>query len=164
MKRILIGFLGLVLVLALVPAAPLAVATQLGEGQDSVLGTWSLVVDKSSFGGLPAPKSEQRIYTAHPAGMQTTIIRVSAAGTHQTISFVSDYDNVEYPVVGSGAVDSIMWLPIERGPAEATVMHAGTVIATIRRVVSADGRTLTLTVTRPAGRGPEVRIYEREDD
>ena len=97
MKRIQISFLGGVLVLALVSAAPLPVASQPGEDEDPVIGTWRLVVDKSIYGDLPAPRTERRIYTAHPAGVQTTIIRVDAGGTSQTISYVADYDSVAAP-------------------------------------------------------------------
>ena len=160
MKPIKISFFGLALVLVLVSAAPLAVANQ--SDDDPVLGTWRLVVDKSIYGELPAPRSERRIYTPHPAGVQTTITRVDAAGATHTISYVSDYDSIEYPIVGSTIVDTITWLPINPNTAEATVSHAGNEIATIRRVVSVDGMTMTITLRSREGRS-EVRVYERED-
>ncbi len=161
MKRIARSCLGLALAYVLVCAASVEVATQSRE--DPVLGTWHLLVDQSTYRTLPAPKSERRIYTVHPAGVQATITRVDAAGAAQTISYVSDHDSVEYPIVGSAiADDTISWLPIDPNTAEASVSHAGRVIATVRRVVSADDRIMTITV-RHEGRAPEVRVYERVD-
>ncbi len=160
MKRIARSFLELVLVYALVCAASVEVATQSRE--DPVLGTWYLVVDQSTYRTLPAPKSEWRIYTAHPAGVQATITRVDAAGAAQTISYVSAYDSVEYPIVGSAIANTISWLPIDPNTAEASVSHAGRVVATVRRVVSADDRIMTITV-RHQGQPPEVRVYKRVD-
>ena len=160
MKRRQMSYLGLGMVLVLAYVATLGAATQSGE--DPVLGTWHLAVDKSIYGSLPPPKSEQRIYRAHPAGVQATITSVDAAGATRTISYVSDYDSVEYPIVGSAVADTITWLPINPNTAEATVSHAGREIATVRRVVSGDGRTMTITVRRREG-PTEVRVYERED-
>ena len=155
------GFLGLGMVLVVVCAISLCAATESGE--DPVLGTWRLVLDKSIYGDLPAPKSERRIYTAHPAGVQATITQIDAAEASHTISYVSAYDSVEYPIVGSAFADTIVWLPINPNTAEATVSHAGNEIARVRRVVSSDGRTMTITV-RPRGLGDtEVRVYEKED-
>ena len=103
MKRIVRSFLELALVCVLVSAASVEVATQSRE--DPVLGTWHLLLDKSTYRTLPAPKSERRVYSVHPAGVQATITRVDAAGASQTISYVSAYDSVEYPIVGSEIAD-----------------------------------------------------------
>ena len=160
MKRTTGGFLEVVLACVLLCAAPAEVAAQSRE--DPVLGTWHLLVDKSTYRTLPAPKSERRTYAAHPAGVQATIARVDAAGASHTVSYVSDYDSVEYPIVGSAVANTISWLPIDPNTAEASVSHAGRVIATVRRVVSADNRIMTITV-RHQGQAPEVRVYERVD-
>ena len=117
MKRRQMGYLGLGMVLVLAYLATLGAATQSGE--DPVLGTWHLAVDKSIYGNLPPPKTEQRTYRAHPAGVQATITTVDAAGATRMVSYVSDYDSVEYPVVGSAIVDTITWLPINPNTAEA---------------------------------------------
>ena len=100
-----------------------------------MLGNWRLVVEKSNYGRLPPPRSERRTYTPHPAGLQTTIVRIDAAGAIHTISYVSDYDSVEYPVVGAAAADTIIWLPIDErispNTAQATAKHGDSVMATV---------------------------------
>ena len=159
MKQRKMGFFGLALVLVVVPTTSLAVAGQ-GEG-DLAFGTWHLVLEKSIYRVLPPPREEQRVYAPHPAGMQTTIMRVDADGVSQTISYVSAYDSVEYPIVGSTTADSISWVPIDARTAEGVVRHAGTVIATVQRSVSPDRQAMTITVLRDGK--TEVRVYEKRE-
>jgi hypothetical protein len=52
---------------------------------------------------------------------------------------------VEYPVTGAPDSDAIALKRVDANTAEATLMHAGQTMATARRVISEDGKTMTIT-------------------
>jgi len=113
--------------------------------QDPVLGTWVLNVAKSKYSPGTAPKSQKRTYEAHPQGVKATIQTVYADGRSAFTQYVANYDSVEYPVTGSPDSDAIALKKIDDYRAEATLMHAGKVMAAVRRVISEDGKTMTIT-------------------
>ena len=103
--------------------------------RDPLLGTWVLNVAKSKFVPGPAPKSQRRTYEAHPQGVKATIQTVYADGRSASMQYTANYDGVEYPVTGSPDSDAIALKKINDLTAEATLMHAGKIMATVRRVV-----------------------------
>ena len=61
----------------------------------------------------------------------------------EVIEYRADFDH-EYPVMGTPAYDTIQLKRIDAYTAEAVLSHAGRVFGTARRVVSPDGRALTI--------------------
>jgi len=112
---------------------------------DPVVGTWTLNVAKSKFSPGPAPKQETRVYEAQGEGIKVTVKTVAADGHSTTVLISANYDGKDYPVTGSSAYDAIALKRINDQTAEATLMHAGRAVATSRREVSDDGRTMTIT-------------------
>ncbi len=84
---------------------------------------------------LCAASAEVATQSREDPVLGTWQLLVDAAGASNTISYVSDYDSVEYPIVGSAAANTISWLPIDPNTAEASVSHASRVIATTRYAV-----------------------------
>lgn len=133
------------------------------SADDRVLGTWVLAVEKSKYDPGPAPRSQTRTYEAHPDGVKATIRTVTSSGQSTHIQYTAGYDSVEYPVLGSVDSDTITLKRIDEFTADAALGHAGKVIGTAKRVISKDGRTMTITY-RGTSEGRQVNnvsVYER---
>jgi hypothetical protein len=129
---------------------------------DRILGTWVLVVEKSKYDPGPALKSQTRTYKAHPDGVQATVRTVYANGHSSGLRYTAEYDSVEYPVPGSVDSETITLKRVDEFTAEASHGHAGKVIGTAKRVISSDGKTMTITY-KGISEGKEVNnvsVYE----
>jgi len=132
------------LVLAATFSSPSA---QTARGERVLLGLWQLDLMKSTYFPGPAPRSETRAYRADATGVLGVIKRTHANGRVETIEWRADYDR-EQAVTGTPAYDAIVLKRIDDLTAESTLSHAGIVYGTARRVISADGNTLTITFQR----------------
>ena len=131
---------------------------------DPVLGTWNLNLAKSKYVPGPPPKSEVRIYEADSAGVKTTITTVYQDGNSVTVRYPANYDGREHPVSGSTATDGIVMRKIDDYTADSTLIHAGVVVGTARRVVSPDGKTMAITY-QGESQGEKVNnkgVYEKK--
>jgi hypothetical protein len=150
----------------LAPAASLPGQQLPAATEDRVLGTWNLNVAKSSYSPGPPPRSQQRVYRADAGGVKATVTTVNADGQPVTTEYVAGYDNVEHPLSGSPDFDGIALKRINADTAEATLTHARKIIGKARRVVSKDGKTMTITFEGTDSRGRPVRnvaLYEKQE-
>lgn len=133
--------------------------------QDLVLGNWDLNLAKSKFSPGPAPKMQRRTYEAHPIGVKATIRTIYADGHSASVQYTANYDSVEYPVTGSPDSDTITLKKVDEYMAEATLGHAGKVMGTAQRVISKDGKTMTITYKGMSdGRTVNnVAVYAKEE-
>src|SRR5262245_9972267 len=130
--------------------------------QDLLLGTWQLDLARSRYTPGPPPRSETRTYVRDKDGMKGTITRKRDDGRDEVIEYRADFDQ-EYPVMGTEAYDTIRLKRIDARTAEAVLSHAGRVFGTARRVISEDGRTLTITF-RQEDRGileSNIAVYRK---
>jgi hypothetical protein len=112
---------------------------------DLTLGTWQLNVKKSKFLPGPAFQSETRIYEEQGDGVKVTIRTVDGKGKQVTSVFITTPDGQQHAVSGSGGpADSVGLRRINEFTAESTLLHAGKEIAKTTRVVSEDGKTMTI--------------------
>ena len=133
---------------------------------DPVLGAWHLNLAKSKFFPGPAPKSSTRTYELYRDGIRTTIQTVYADGHTAFIQFVSDYTGDQVPVSGSSDADMLTLKKVSEDTAEVVLFHAGREIGGARRVISKDGKTMTITVQMTNAQGVpvnDVQIFEKED-
>jgi hypothetical protein len=136
------------------------------EETDRVLGTWILDLEKSTYSPGPPPRRQTRTYEVHPDGVKATITTVDANGKSTKAQYVANYDSIEYPFTGSAQVDAISLKKVNASTAEATLTHARKVIGTARRVISEDGKTMTITFkgTDDQGRAlTNVAVYVKKD-
>jgi len=112
---------------------------------DLVVGTWKLNVGNSKFSPGPAPKEETRIYEAQGDGIKVIVSTMEADGHSTTVRIAANYDGKDYPIAGSSDYDAIVLKKINEQTAEAALMHGQKVIATAKREISADGKTMTIT-------------------
>lgn len=115
--------------------------------RDPAVGTWRLILQKSKYYPGPAPQNEIRSYEADGDFLKCTIRRVDSKGRAETIAYKANYDN-PYPVTGSPDYDAIKMTRIDDRTAESVLSHAGRVFGVARRVLSADGMTMTITLRR----------------
>ena len=138
-RRMLALFLGGV-ICPLFAQAPIAIR------DDPLFGTWVLDKDKSKFIGRPALREQIRIFEPHEQGVRAKVVTISEDGTSTVTEYVAAYDGVEYPFTGAETADAVILS--RAGPYEAvtTFRHAGHIVGEARRVISPDGKQMTVTI------------------
>jgi hypothetical protein len=110
---------------------------------DAVDGTWKLNVAKSKFSGT-APKSATRVYTESADGTTLNQKLVGADGKEMSMHVSITYDGKDRPVTGNPDADSVSSKAIDAHTSDFTLKEGGKVVGSVHRVVSADGKTLTV--------------------
>ena len=138
-------------------AAPLAAqrAPAPPKAPDHLVGVWQLNVAKSRYFPGPAPTSETRTYTRDRDSVVGVIERTFKDGRRQRIEYTANFDR-EYPVMGTEDYDHVVLKRIDENTSEAVLSHAGRVYGIARRVIAADGRSMTITFRRENQSGPSV--------
>jgi hypothetical protein len=150
----------------LVGSLSLGVVTGLQAQANFTVGTWRLNVAKSTYVLGPAAMSETRVYEPYGAGgVKATFNRVEVGGSKITITYSALYDGKDYPYTGSPDADTIALKLIDANATEATLKMKGRVTLTTKAVISADGKTRTLTTTGTNAKGQKVNnvaVFERQ--
>jgi hypothetical protein len=110
---------------------------------DAVVGTWKLNVAKSKTSGA-APKSGTRVYAEGADGTTLDQKMVGADGKDMSMHVTIKYDGKDYPTTGNPDADSVAAKVIDAHSADFTLKKGGKAVGTVHRVVSADGKTLTV--------------------
>ena len=110
---------------------------------DAVVGTWKLNVTKSKFSGT-APNSGTRVYAESADGTTLDQKTVGADGKEMSMHTSIKYDGKDYPVTGNPDGDSVAAKIIDAHTTDFTIKRGGKAVASVHRVVSADGKTLTV--------------------
>lgn len=135
------------------------------QAPKSLEGTWKLNAAKSKFSPGPAPKSMTVTYAAVGAdGMKIVVDVTPATGAAQHWEMTANYDGKEYPVKGNPGAETVSFKRIDATSAESTFKKGGKVTATNTRVLSADGKTLTVTskgVTEDGKPRNDVQVFEK---
>jgi hypothetical protein len=129
------------------------------SARDLSIGTWVMNREKSTYRPGPAPLAITRTYEPHPDGVKVTIETVTERGK-SVVEFVAEYDSMEYPVRGSADIDALSLTAIDTYTAEIALKHAGRDIGFARRVISRDGKTMTMTFS--SGPTRNVTVYEKQ--
>jgi hypothetical protein len=151
----------------LVAAALCVVATALQAAQpkaDSSAGTWKLNVAKSSFAQNPAPTSATRVYTVTAEGTRLVIEEEFADGRKTRVDTRITYDGKPHAVTNRD-YDSIASKRVNSNETLADLLLNGKVIGSLRREVSADGKTMKINylIHKPDGTTvSSVSVYDRQ--
>jgi len=132
---------------------------------DPTVGTWKLNTAKSKYSPGPAPKSATFTYEETSDGIKRTCEIVDADGNKTSFEYTAKYDGKDYPVTGSDTIDMIALKRINEHTTQATLKKSGKVVSTARRVVSKDGKTLTLTITGTNAKGQKMKniaVYDKQ--
>jgi hypothetical protein len=147
----------------LVLAAPASQASQRAPvDETSLVGTWVLDLSRSKYFPGPPPRSETRTYTATPEGVRGVVKRLLADGRVETMEYLANYDN-EIAVTGTVPYDALKLTKVDEFTSEAVLTHAGLVYGTAKRVISRDGKTMTIAFQRRDTTISNTAIYRRQD-
>jgi putative NIF3 family GTP cyclohydrolase 1 type 2 len=132
---------------------------------DSAVGTWQLDVAHSTFGSQNPPLSQTRIYRPAPHGMHVTILEQDANGqkTHTTLTIT--YDGKPHPVKGNPDYDHASATRVDQNEINGNFLRAGQVVGNLKRVVSPDGKTLTINTRYTKADGTTetgLSVYRRQ--
>jgi hypothetical protein len=128
-------------------------------------GTWKLNAAKSTFSPGPAPKSMTIVYTPAADALTITVDVVPATGAAQKWEMTAAYDGKDHPVTGNPDADSISMKRINETTGESTFKKSGKVMAVNTRVLSVDGKTLTITTKGTTSDGKprhDVAVYDKQ--
>jgi len=119
----------------------------LGDKQtsDPELGTWVLNPAKSTFDPGPPPKSQRRTVKKVGEGQRLRNETATSDGRHALVEYTAKFDGRNYPVTGSPYGDAVILERLDSHTVKATVKKGGTLVLTDTRVVSSDGKVLTIT-------------------
>jgi len=134
-----------------------------------IVGTWTLNTEKSGLPALPAGWFEIRQYTLRPDGYLIGLLITANARGHHYLQFTARSDGAEYPEYSDDLLADLIAAKkptirtysetmVDEYVTEWTDKVNGQVTASGRKIVSQDGRTLTITVNG----SPQLRIYDRQ--
>jgi hypothetical protein len=143
---------------------PLAVAAT-AQTKDPFVGSWRLNVAKSKY-STPAPKSTTSTYEAVGKGYRVSVRTEPASGPVQQWSYTTNLDGMDAPVTGNNPnADAIAAKRIDSNTIELVNKKAGKITTTQRNVVSADGKSRTVTTTGTDAQGQKVNnvtVFEKQ--
>ena len=132
---------------------------------DPLYGTWKLNVAKSMDADGPITRTETRTYSQDAKGIAVDIKMVTADGKVTNTRTTYVLDGKEYPVNGNAAFDSLSGRQLDANTAEFMLKKAGKPVGTLRRAVSKDGKTLTVTTDLTDQKGMKSKntgVYDKQ--
>ena len=144
--------------------APISGSAQRPDLRRLVIGRWELNVAKSSFRPGPPPKSLTRVYEASGENVKYTDSLVDADGTADVSGWTGSYDGKDSPIAGSPDVDAQAIKASDPFRSTFTLKKAGKVVGTGTRVISQDGKVMTIRVKVTNAQGQtftNVRVFEK---
>jgi hypothetical protein len=135
-----------------------------GQGPDPVVGSWELNVVKSKYSPGPAPKSEMRTYVVAGQDIKATAKGMDGAGKPIAVEWTVNYDGKDRPLTGSQDADGLSLKRIDAFNTEFTQKRAGKVVITGTRIISRDGKVMTITTKGTNARGQainDVEVFEK---
>jgi hypothetical protein len=110
---------------------------------DAVDGTWKLNVAKSKFSGT-APQSVTRVYSESAGATTLDQKMVGSDGKEMSMHVDLAYDGKPHAISGNPDADSGTGKAINARTSDFMLTKGGKAVGTVHRVVSADGKTLTV--------------------
>lgn len=136
------------------------------QSKDPFVGTWRLNVAKSKYSPGPTPKSVTSTYEAAGKGLKISVRNEPASGPVQQYSYTTNLDGSDSKVTGNNPnADTIAVKRIDANTLELVNKRNGKVTTTQRNVVSADGKTRTVTTTGTDAQGQKVNnvaVFEKQ--
>jgi hypothetical protein len=151
--------------LSVVVAAALLAASGVGaNSKDPLHGTWKLNVAKSKYSPGPAPKAAIVKYEAAGDALKVTVDLETDKGNRHW-EYTTSFDGKDYPVTGNPDSDAASVKRIDAATTETTFKKGGKTTTINKRVVSADGKTLTITIKGTNAEGQavnNVQVFDKQ--
>ena len=157
---IAVGFTSLCLAATALPGIGIA-------ENNPLIGTWKLNLEKSKYSPGPAPRSLTLNFVADGANLTNTAEGIDAEGKATKTVFAHIYDGKPHPTTGvaGGQYDSSTYTRIDAQTVNWVRSKDGKTVLTGSNVLSADGKTFTVTTD---GTGPNgqpihsVAVFEKQ--
>ena len=149
--------IGLTLALCLVAVAAAFAA-------DPNMGTWKLNGAKSKF-AAGAGRNNTVVYEAAGTNVKVTIDGTDGEGKPVHSEWVGMFDGKDYPVTGDPTSDMRSYTHVKPGTLAFTGKHGGKVSIAGHIVVSADGKSRTVTSSGTNSKGEKVSsiaVYDKQ--
>jgi hypothetical protein len=131
---------------------------------DPQMGTWKLNEAKSKF--TPGiTKNTMVVFEAVGDQVKITGNGVDAKGKSTRTQWTGRFDGKNYPVTGNPDSDARSYKKINDRTLEMTIWNHGRVTGTGRVVVSADGKTRTVTTSGTTAKGKSFKttaVYDKQ--
>ncbi len=140
----------------------LAVAVSFAS--DPNMGTWKLNEAKSKI-PAGAPKNHTVVYEAAGDSVKVTVDGVNGEGKPTHNEWTGKFDGKDYPLVGDPGADTRSYKKVNDRKMELTNKKGGKATTTGRIVVSADGKSRTVTVSGTDAMGMKVEytaVYDKQ--
>jgi hypothetical protein len=131
---------------------------------DANMGTWKLNEAKSKF-AAGAPKNNTVLYEAAGDSIKVTVDGVDGEGKPTHNEWTGKFDGKDYALTGDPTADMRSYKKVNDHTLELDNKKDGKVVTTGKIVVSADGksRTITTMTTLPDGKKMKnVAVYDKE--
>ena len=131
---------------------------------DPQMGTWKLNEGKSKL-NPEAGKNTSVVYSMAGDSVKVTVDGVDKDGKPLHNEWTGKFDGKEYAVAGDPTADVRSYKKVDANTLELTTMKGGKVALAGRIVVSADGKSRTLSATGTDASGKKVSttmVYEKQ--
>jgi hypothetical protein len=131
---------------------------------DANMGTWKLNEAKSKI-PAGAPKNHTVVYAAAGDSVKVTVDGTGADGKPTHNEWTGKYDGKDYPVTGDPNSDVRSLKKIDDRRLELTAKKDGKLVTTGRIVLSADGKSRTVTISGTDAKGKKVEstaVYDKQ--
>ncbi len=128
------------------------------------MGTWKLNESKSKLAPGPA-KNNTVVYAAAGDSIKVTVDGVDATGNPAHNEWTGKFDGKDYPVTGDPASDMRSYTQVNAHTLSMTIKKGGKVTMTGHIVVSADGKSRTVTTSGTDDKGMKVSstaVYDKQ--
>ena len=127
-------------------------------------GTWKLNEAKSKV-SPGRPKNTMVVIAAASDSMKVTVDGGGADGKPAHNEWTGKFDGKDYPITGDPAADMRAYKPVNDHTLALTEKNGGKVTNTGSIVVSADGKTRTVTASRTDANGKKISftfVYDKQ--
>ena len=128
------------------------------------LGTWKLNEAKSKI-PAGAPKNLTVVFEAQGDSIKCTIDGIDGQGKPTHNEWTGMFDGKDYPVTGDPNSDTRAIKQVDTHTSDLTVKKGGKVTITGKAVVSADGKTRTVTLSGTDAAGKHIEstaVYDKQ--
>jgi hypothetical protein len=132
--------------------------------QDAHMGTWKLNEAKSKI-GPGATKFTTVVYEKAGENVKVTLDGTDSDGKPTHDEWTGKFDGKDYPVTGDPNSDMRSYKKVDDRTLTVTVKKDGKITTTARIVVSADGKTRTVTASGTDSKGKKfssTAVYDKQ--
>ena len=134
------------------------------QARDPRTGTWQLNVAKSTYKPGPAPKSQTVRIEPSGQGERVRSEAINTNGTKVVTEYTAAFDGTDYPLKGSPVANTVSLKRIDPRTTERVDKKDGHIVLVYKRVVSEDGKTMSVTINGVNAQGQQVSnvvVFER---